>query len=144
MYSLYSVPIDGGTPIMNQRLARFVAVAMQKPWFTSACVERYGRAVVCQEDGRIIGCAMMRSLPCTVEGREAETNIECVCVREESRGCGVGTDVLQYALEAAGGGQPVLWVDRDARSDDLLRFYEANGFEVVLERAGDFKMRLRS
>ena len=141
MYSVYTVPIDQHTYVMNGRLAAFVAKHMAKPYFTDKYVEMYSRAVVCQEDGEIIGCALIRHL--TSEEGDEELNIECFCVREKSRNCGVGTDMLQCAVENTTPEMPVLWVDKGSRCDDLRRLYQSNGFEVVLDREKDFKMRLR-
>ena len=141
MYSLYTVPIDANTYVMNKRIADFVAIHMAKPYFSSTYVQMYSRAVVCQDDGKIIGCALLRDMPDGDSGNEI--NIECLCVHEKRRNSGVGTDIVQYAVDDTKPQLPVLWVDKCSRHADLKKFYESNGFEVVLDQKKDMKMRLK-
>ena len=63
MRTVYTVPINGATAVMNARLARFIAEHMNKLFFQAECIERYEKAVVCQQNARIIGCALLRKLP---------------------------------------------------------------------------------
>ena len=93
MRTVYTVPINGATVVMNTRLARFIAEHMNKPFFETQCVERYEKGVVCQLKGRIVGCALLRKLPPDANDDYADLlqNPACIFRREEkaSTNCGI-------------------------------------------------------
>lgn len=171
MRTVYTVPINGATAVMNARLARFIAEHMNKLFFQAECIERYEKAVVCQQNARIIGCALLRKLSvdmnqdhadlmqnpdCMVRDEwdkvKLERHIECVCVHRDYRNQGIGSEVMQAAVEewqkelclsTDVAEDVVLWIDHHKNKCDLLRFYERLNFKVILERNADSKLCLQ-
>lgn len=96
MRTVYTVPITGETVLMNTRLAHFITEHMNKPLFETQCVARYEKAVVCQQRGRIVGCALLRKLPPDATNDHADLlqNPACIFQRGEgaSTNCGSGRE----------------------------------------------------
>jgi len=141
MNSLYIISIKSITHNLNKEIADFIAYHMIKPYFSTKYVEMYSQGIIYEENKKIIGCALLRNIECLITGNN-EINIECLCVDEKYRNCGIGSKILQYIIQNIKPELPVLWVDKCFEYNYLKIFYKKNGFEVILDEKKDFKMQL--
>ena len=102
-------------------------------------------ALVAEANGDILGVAWVRVLSGERHGfgyYDAETPELALAVREDCRGCGIGTALLKalfVKLKAAGHRRVSLSVERDNRAAGL---YRRLGFRVVAEPGRDYLMVL--
>ena len=90
--------------------------------------------VVAQLDGSIVGTLQLSFIPyLTYQGRE-RAQIEAVRVSSDSRGAGIGQEMLAWAIEHARlRGCHLVQLTMDKRRTDARRFYETLGFEATHE-----------
>ncbi|WP_022890403.1 GNAT family N-acetyltransferase [Agromyces italicus] len=82
-------------------------------------------------DGRIVGTMQLTFIPGLSRGGAMRMQIEAVRVAEDLRGGGVGSAMIEWAVEHARlHGARLVQLTSDARRDDAHRFYERLDFEA--------------
>ena len=96
--------------------------------------------IVAEIDASIVGMMQLTFIPYLTHIGSWRCLIEGVRVHPEYRGQGLGTALIEWAIEAARKRQcRILQLTSDKQRPDALRFYEALGFEATHE---GFKLRL--
>ena len=96
--------------------------------------------IVAEIDASIVGMLQLTFIPYLTHIGSWRCLIEGVRVHPEYRGQGLGTALIEWAIEAARKRQcRILQLTSDKQRPDALRFYEALGFEATHE---GFKLRL--
>ena len=87
--------------------------------------------VVDDENGNVVGTMQLTLIPGLARGGATRLQIEAVRVAESTRGLGLGTAMIRWAIEdARSRGAALVQLTSDARRDDAHRFYERLGFEA--------------
>lgn len=87
--------------------------------------------VVDDENGNVVGTMQLTLIPGLARGGASRLQIEAVRVAEATRGLGLGTAMIRWAIEdARSRGASLVQLTSDARRDDAHRFYERLGFEA--------------
>ncbi|MBD0675281.1 GNAT family N-acetyltransferase [Streptomyces sp. CBMA156] len=96
--------------------------------------------VVADRAGRTVGTLQLTVVPGLSRAGATRTIIEGVRVHADERGSGLGTELIQWAVERSRGiGAVLVQLTSDATRADAHRFYERLGF--VASHVG-FKLRL--
>ena len=96
--------------------------------------------IVAEIDASIVGMMQLTFIPYLTHIGSWRCLIEGVRVHPEFRGQGMGTALIEWAIEAARKRQcRILQLTSDKQRPNALRFYEALGFEATHE---GFKLRL--
>lgn len=96
--------------------------------------------IVAEIDASIVGMMQLTFIPYLTHIGSWRCLIEGVRVHPEYRGQGLGTALIEWAIEAARKRQcRILQLTSDKQRPDALRFYQALGFEATHE---GFKLRL--
>ena len=99
------------------------------------------RLVVAELDGRVVGCLQLTVIPGLSRRGSTRAIIEGVRIASSERGGGLGTTIIQWAIdEARRLGVDLLQLTSDRARTDAHRFYERLGFEAT--HLG-FKLQLR-
>ncbi|MEO3767625.1 GNAT family N-acetyltransferase [Streptomyces sp. B8F3] len=84
---------------------------------------------VAERDGRVVGTVQLTVIPGLSRRGATRALIEAVRVHREERGGGLGTQLIEWAVEEARGrGCAVVQLTSDATRTDAHRFYERLGF----------------
>jgi GNAT superfamily N-acetyltransferase len=95
---------------------------------------------VADADGEVVGTLQLTFVPGLTYGGGERCLVEGVRVAASTRGSGVGTRILEWALdEARRRGCVLVQLTSDKRRADAIRFYEALGFVASHE---GLKLRL--
>ncbi|MCX3058521.1 GNAT family N-acetyltransferase [Streptomyces beihaiensis] len=87
--------------------------------------------VVAERDGRVVGTLQLTVIPGLSHKGTTRALIEAVRVHAEERGSGLGTQLLEWAIdEARRQGCRLVQLTSDATRTDAHRFYERLGFEA--------------
>ena len=90
------------------------------------------RLVVAELDGRVVGCLQLTVIPGLSRRGSTRAIIEGVRVASSERGGGLGTTIIQWAIdEARRLGVDLLQLTSDRARADAHRFYERLGFEAT-------------
>ncbi|MFF0725111.1 GNAT family N-acetyltransferase [Streptomyces sp. NPDC004134] len=85
--------------------------------------------VVAERDGRVVGTVQLTVIPGLSRRGATRALIEAVRVHREERGGGLGTQLVEWAVEEARRrGCAVVQLTSDATRTDAHRFYERLGF----------------
>ncbi len=85
--------------------------------------------MVAERDGRAVGTLQLTLIPGISRRGSTRTIIEGVRVHADERGTGLGTDLLQWAIEKSRElGAGLVQLTSDATRTDARRFYERLGF----------------
>ncbi|AUH41942.1 GNAT family N-acetyltransferase [Streptomyces sp. CMB-StM0423] len=85
--------------------------------------------VVAERDGRVVGTVQLTVIPGLSRRGATRALIEAVRVHREERGGGLGTQLIEWAVEEARRrGCAVVQLTSDATRTDAHRFYERLGF----------------
>ncbi|WP_326796998.1 GNAT family N-acetyltransferase [Streptomyces sp. NBC_01808] len=85
--------------------------------------------VVAERDGRVVGTVQLTVIPGLSRRGATRALIEAVRVHREERGGGLGTQLIEWAVEEARRrGCAVAQLTSDATRTDAHRFYERLGF----------------
>ena len=96
--------------------------------------------IVAEIDASIVGLLQLTFIPYLTYIGSWRGLIEGVRVLPDFRGQGLGTALIEWAIEAARKRQcRILQLTSDKQRPDALRFYESLGFEATHE---GFKLRL--
>ncbi|MFJ8629026.1 GNAT family N-acetyltransferase [Kitasatospora sp. NPDC093550] len=96
--------------------------------------------VVAERAGRTIGTLQLTVVPCLARKGSTRTIIEAVRIHADERGTGLGTVLIQWAIERSRElGADLVQLTSDATRTDAHRFYERLGF--VQSHLG-FKLKL--
>lgn len=96
--------------------------------------------VVREHDGRLAGMMQLTFIPYLTHTGSWRCLVEGVRVARAFRGRGLGTEMLEWAIERARErGCSLVQLTSDKQRPDALRFYEALGFRATHE---GFKLRL--
>ncbi|GAB2768170.1 GNAT family N-acetyltransferase [Amycolatopsis magusensis] len=88
--------------------------------------------VVADEDGSAVGTLQLTVIPGMARTGSARGQIEGVRVHSSQRGTGLGTTLLEWAIEEARSrGCVLVQLTSDARRTDAHRFYERLGFAAT-------------
>ncbi|GAA2355764.1 MULTISPECIES: GNAT family N-acetyltransferase [Streptomyces] len=89
------------------------------------------RLVVAVRDGRVIGTLQLTVVPGLSRRGATRSIIEGVRVHADERGSGLGTQLIQWAIdESRREGCVLVQLTSDATRTDAHRFYERLGFEA--------------
>jgi GNAT superfamily N-acetyltransferase len=81
-------------------------------------------------DGAVVGTMQLTLIPGLSRGGATRMHVEAVRIAETQRGIGLGTSMLEWAVEyARASGAALVQLTSDARRTDARRFYERLGFE---------------
>ncbi|MEU3028943.1 GNAT family N-acetyltransferase [Streptomyces incarnatus] len=96
--------------------------------------------VVAVRDGRVIGTLQLTIIPGLSHRGSTRALIEAVRIHADERGSGLGTELIQWAVDTARRLDCVLvQLTSDKKRPDAHRFYERLGFTASHE---GFKLRL--
>jgi GNAT superfamily N-acetyltransferase len=85
--------------------------------------------IVVEEAGEVVGTLQLSFLPHLVMMGGTRAQIEAVRVRDDRRGCGIGQQMIEWAVDQARAkGCRLVQLTTDARREDARRFYERIGF----------------
>lgn len=124
-------------------VARLVASAFDRD-FRAEQLLGFEKAVLCQENGRVIGVACVRN-----SGRHRLPTLECVCVSHDFRRKGIGRELVQSVQTELDYDGLLLHVDRDSSSSGMRQhnvavgLYESCGFVSVREDERETEMEWR-
>lgn len=81
-------------------------------------------------DGTIVGTMQLTLIPGLSRGGATRLQVEAVRIADAQRGLGLGTAMIEWAVEyARASGAALVQLTSDARRTDARRFYERIGFE---------------
>jgi GNAT superfamily N-acetyltransferase len=90
------------------------------------------RLVVAARDGQVIGTLHLTVIPGLSRRGAARSLIEAVRVRRDERGSGLGTRLIEWAIdESRRHGCVLVQLTSDASRTDAHRFYERLGFKAT-------------
>jgi GNAT superfamily N-acetyltransferase len=90
------------------------------------------RLVVADDEGRVVGCLQLTVIPGLSRRGSTRAIIEAVRVGSSQRGGGLGTIMIQWAIdESRRLGVDLLQLTSDRTRTDAHRFYERLGFEAT-------------
>jgi N-acetylglutamate synthase-like GNAT family acetyltransferase len=90
------------------------------------------RLVVAEHEGRVVGCLQLTVIPGLSRRGSTRAIIEGVRVGSSERGGGLGTTMIQWAIdEGRRLGVDLLQLTSDQARTDAHRFYERLGFEAT-------------
>lgn len=113
---------DGTDPERAAGYERAFAAIDRDPAHTLVVVEA--------ADGRVAGTMQLTLIPGLARAGATRMQVEAVRVAESTRGLGVGTAMLEWAIGyARERGAALVQLTSDARRVDARRFYERLGFE---------------
>ncbi|SED18974.1 N-acetylglutamate synthase, GNAT family [Streptomyces misionensis] len=96
--------------------------------------------VVAVRDGRVIGTLQLTTIPGLSHRGATRALIEAVRIHADERGSGLGTELIQWAIDTARRlGCRMVQLTSDKARTDAHRFYERLGFTASHE---GFKLRL--
>ncbi|HEX6355276.1 GNAT family N-acetyltransferase [Actinophytocola sp.] len=88
--------------------------------------------VVADADGDVIGTLQLTFIPGLSRLGSSRALIEAVRVRTDQRGTGLGTELIQWAIDTARTrGAALVQLTTDATREDAHRFYERLGFKAT-------------
>lgn len=89
---------------------------------------------VLERDGRVVGCAQLTVIPGLARRGLKRGVIEAVRIASDSRGRGLGRDLVREIVEVARGrGCGIVQLTSDKRRLDAHRFYASLGFAMSHE-----------
>ncbi|WP_404393553.1 GNAT family N-acetyltransferase [Humibacillus xanthopallidus] len=89
------------------------------------------RLVVAERDGRVVGTLQLSVIPGLSRRGATRSIIEGVRVARDERGHGLGTELINWAVEESRrAGCSLVQLTSDASRADARRFYERLGFEA--------------
>ncbi|GAA1957971.1 GNAT family N-acetyltransferase [Kitasatospora viridis] len=84
---------------------------------------------VAERDGEVVGTLQLSVIPGLSRAGTTRTIIEAVRIKESERGNGLGTQLIQWAIEESGRlGAGLVQLTSDSSRADAHRFYERLGF----------------
>ncbi|EFL33368.1 transcriptional regulator [Streptomyces viridochromogenes DSM 40736] len=87
------------------------------------------RLVVAVRDGRVVGTLQLTIIPGLSRRGATRSIIEAVRIHADERGSGLGTQLIEWAIdESRGLGCQLVQLTSDASRTDAHRFYERLGF----------------
>ncbi|TLQ44884.1 GNAT family N-acetyltransferase [Streptomyces marianii] len=87
--------------------------------------------VVAERDGRAVGTLQLTVIPGLSRRGATRSIIEAVRIHADERGSGLGTQLIEWAVEESGRlGCRLVQLTSDASRTDAHRFYERLGFEA--------------
>ncbi|MBS1491966.1 MAG: GNAT family N-acetyltransferase [Bacteroidetes bacterium] len=96
--------------------------------------DSYQELTVAEIDGEVIGTMQLTFLPNLNFGGSMRLQIESVRVRDSLTGKGIGTKMMEYAIEKAKEKKcRIVQLTTDKRRKDAHRFYEKLGFTASHE-----------
>ena len=128
---LYEMAVASLPPRRQDQLIAHIEHCFGRP-FTIERLQEFDRAVVYQDQGQLIGLALVR-MPAE-DGSNKPPTLECVCVQPSHRGRGIGSEILQFSINDLGLHRLRLHVDRVTEKKEnihytrLCEWYERMGF----------------
>ncbi|MFR9754727.1 N-acetyltransferase family protein [Streptomyces sp. TR06-5] len=99
--------------------------------FADIAADPHQHLTVAEADGRIIGTFQLTVIPGLSRKGSARGLVEAVRVHVDARGTGLGTRLLEHAVEEARRqGCALVQLTSDATRTEAHRFYERLGFEA--------------
>ncbi|MER7671844.1 GNAT family N-acetyltransferase [Kitasatospora sp. NPDC096128] len=97
--------------------------------FTRIDQDPHQHLVVAERAGRVIGTLQLTVIPCLSRAGSTRAIIEAVRIHSDERGSGLGTQLIEWAVERARQlGVDLVQLTSDATRTDAHRFYERLGF----------------
>lgn len=85
--------------------------------------------VVADDDGQVVGCMQLTYIPGLGRHGAERAQVEAVRVRSDRRGLGVGSRLMEWAIDQARArGCTLVQLTSDKSRSDAHRFYERLGF----------------
>lgn len=102
--------------------------------FQSIDSDQNNELIVACLDGRIVGVQQITFTPYLTHQGGWRATIEGVRTVASERGKGIGSQLIQYAIERAKAREcPIIQLTTDKKREDSLRFYERLGFTATHE-----------
>lgn len=115
-------------------------LALYEAAFTRVCADAGQHLVVAERDGRVVGTLQLSVIPGLSRRGTTRSIIEAVRVASTERGSGLGTTLVEWAVdESRRLGASLVELTSDRSRTDAHRFYERLGF--VTSHVG-FKLSL--
>jgi len=112
---------DSAAPEQSARYERAFAAIDADPAQTLVAVEA--------SDGAVVGTMQLTLIPGLSRGGATRMQVEAVRIAEGRRGLGLGSAMLEWAIDdARSRGAALVQLTSDARRADARRFYERLGF----------------
>ncbi|MFJ7246986.1 GNAT family N-acetyltransferase [Kitasatospora sp. NPDC098652] len=97
--------------------------------FTRIDHDPHQHLVVAERAGRVVGTLQLTVIPGLSRAGSTRTIIEAVRIHAEERGSGLGTELIEWAVERSRElGADLVQLTSDATRTDAHRFYERLGF----------------
>lgn len=113
---------------LSCRVTRMVMKVVNDCFVNPVLTLDYSFGVLCQKEREVIGVALVQS--------SAKRHvISKLCVRSDERHRGIATEIISVVKENIGSDHAVVYIP-EGTSDDLLIFFERQGFKVDPLRAG--------
>ncbi|MEU4119395.1 GNAT family N-acetyltransferase [Kitasatospora sp. NPDC028055] len=97
--------------------------------FTRIDRDPHQHLVVAERAGRVVGTLQLTVVPGLSRAGSTRTIIEAVRIHAEERGSGLGTELIEWAVERSRElGADLVQLTSDATRTDAHRFYERLGF----------------
>ncbi|GAA6526303.1 GNAT family N-acetyltransferase [Intrasporangium sp. DVR] len=104
-------------------------VALYEAAFARVTADPGQHLVVAEREGRVVGTLQLSVIPGLSRRGTTRSIIEAVRIRSTERGSGLGTQLIEWALdESRRLGADLVQLTSDASRSDAHRFYERLGF----------------
>ncbi|MGW0698135.1 N-acetyltransferase family protein [Streptomyces sp. NPDC002867] len=98
--------------------------------FERLVADPHQHPIVAVRDGRVVGTLQLTVIPGLSRRGTTRSIIEAVRIHADERGSGLGTQLIEWAVEKSRGlGCQLVQLTSDATRTDAHRFYERLGFE---------------
>ncbi|NWF26787.1 GNAT family N-acetyltransferase [Streptomyces sp. PKU-EA00015] len=98
--------------------------------FERLAADPHQHPIVAVRDGRVVGTLQLTVIPGLSRRGTTRSIIEAVRIHADERGSGLGTQLIEWAVEKSRGlGCQLVQLTSDVTRTDAHRFYERLGFE---------------
>ncbi|MCU1484559.1 MAG: family acetyltransferase [Actinomycetia bacterium] len=121
-------------PVSREREGAGGVTDRHRQAFADIAADARQRLLVAEVDGAVVGSLQVTFIPGLTYGGGERCQLEAVHVDSSTRGAGVGTRLVEHAIELARArGCAVVQLTSDKRRTDAIRFYETLGFTASHE-----------
>ena len=138
MQLFYPVLIGALAADRKHKISRLISNAFDKT-FAAETLQGFNKAVLCQQNGDIIGVACVRE-----SSAHPLPTLECVCVAAQHRRQGIAHEMIACAQTDLGYNTLMLHIDKDNQQlQKVQSLYRDCGFVVTRESDTELEMQWR-